>query len=289
MSRREAKKAHERQVCEAIVRLIEFRREATRSDEVRPEDLNRKDESVELAFKIQGIQFVLEHTLIESYPKQIAEHHQLNELVGPLIRSLDGQMPIPGRYELWLHTGAVQGVSGAEKIRAALKEWVLTHANGLICPQTNPSPPGNSIRGRPAGVPFEVTLSRWASLDGRLMLGLYCPPNLEDLRNERAKKALDDKCPKLQTAKGTDGISVLVLEWNDIQLGNCVNISQAVKSQFLGRHDTPDEIYLVDTTIPREEQLVFIFKDQFGIFPDLVHDKPYRIHPISFEVKRWGE
>jgi hypothetical protein len=42
----------------------------------------------------------------------------------------------------------------------------------------------------------------------------------EDLRLQRMRRALNDKCPKLSAWAGESGISVLVREANDIQLSN---------------------------------------------------------------------
>lgn len=90
----------------------------------------------------------------------------------------------------------------------------------------------------------------------------------------RIRSAPEDKCPKLQAAKGDDLTSVLVLESNDIALANSVDIAKAVVKELSERQDDiPDEVYLVETEI--EPWVVWVLKEGPHLFPDVAEAGPY--------------
>ena len=66
-------------------------------------------------------------------------------------------------------------------------------------------------------------------------------------RLERLRRALKEKCPKLDRCKAAGARTVLVLESNDLPLSNSVDIREAAVSALAERDDAPDEVYLVET------------------------------------------
>jgi hypothetical protein len=60
------------------------------------------------------------------------------------------------------------------------------------------------------------------------------------------------KLPKLQACKDAGVRTILVLENGDMALSNHWAIYEAAKAALAGRADRPDEVWLVDTTIPKE-------------------------------------
>ena len=69
------------------------------------------------------------------------------------------------------------------------------------------------------------------------------------LRAERLRKALSDKCPKLERCKDEGARTVLVLESDDIALTNQLLVRMRLAELVSERSDLPDEIYLVETEI----------------------------------------
>jgi hypothetical protein len=68
---------------------------------------------------------------------------------------------------------------------------------------------------------------------------------VNDLQN-KVRKSLDDKCPKLKSHKDSGATSILILE----MLGSNTNhfeICDALADAAQGRNDLPDEIYIVDS------------------------------------------
>ena len=69
----------------------------------------------------------------------------------------------------------------------------------------------------------------------------------EEQRLARLRRALAEKCPKLQRCKDRGARTVLVLECGDIALSD--SIRKALSRAAEARADTPDEIYLVETKV----------------------------------------
>jgi hypothetical protein len=72
---------------------------------------------------------------------------------------------------------------------------------------------------------------------------------LEQLRDQRLLKALNDKGPKLKIAKAPSTTTILVLENADIALTNEGGVSEAIDRIGQNLPFMPDDIYLVGTYI----------------------------------------
>lgn len=99
-----------------------------------------------------------------------------------------------------------------------------------------------------------VRESHWSlssQLDGSLLVSRIAPENVEILRNDRLKRALAQKCPKLDRYKLEGSRTVLILESRDISLSNHVVIGDSLALLMQRRTDVPDEVYLVSTSLHR--------------------------------------
>jgi len=92
------------------------------------------------------------------------------------------------------------------------------------------------------------------------------PEDLEEMRRERVNIALEAKCPKLADARADASESILVLESNDLALGNYTDIAAAVVAGLTDRTDTPDVVCLVETDAG---VTVWLIKERDSLFPDL--------------------
>lgn len=77
---------------------------------------------------------------------------------------------------------------------------------------------------------------------------------------------MEAKLRKLAEARGEAGESILVLESNDLALGNYVDIATAVVSEVENRPDVPDVICLVETEAGAD---VWVIKERGSLFPDI--------------------
>jgi hypothetical protein len=267
------KERHEDKVCDTIVHFIAKRKNLI-IDKICYPDKDKKDNtpSVDRLIKCLGVEILLEHTLIESYPEQIADSKRVANLLDPLRMKLAGQLPTPGHYELLIDVGAVKGAKDTESIQTALLKWITEKAPLLKVGSPNVVP-AHYIREKPLGVPFEVTLYRFPRRDGELWITLLAPNNLQAKRKERISKAFEQKCHKLCKARDDNRISVLLLEYDDIFLGNDLVIAKAIIEVLPSRNDVPDEIYLVDTCITRWS--VSVVKEGVSLFPNIQNLGPH--------------
>jgi hypothetical protein len=103
------------------------------------------------------------------------------------------------------------------------------------------------VAGMPEGVPFSVTLHCSGKTSSQLLVSRAVPDDLEALRLQRLREALGRKCPKLSVHKADGRETVLVLESNDIALGNNSVIAKAFVQALGERTDPPDRVFLVET------------------------------------------
>jgi len=242
------KTKHEKAVCKTIANFIANRKNQVIRRIDYPDENERNTPAVDMLIECPGVEIVLEHTKIESYPEQIVDGCRIKKLLGPIKSEFEGQLPLPGHYELLIAIGAVKGAKQSKLIRERLIKWIEEKAPLLKIGSSDVAPE-HYISEKPAGVPFEVTLYRWPGRDGKFTWCLFAPEDLEDMRERRISKALEEKCPKLCKAKGSNRISILLLESDDISLANSFLISRALAKEIASRPDVPDEIYLAETEI----------------------------------------
>jgi len=270
---------HEDQVCNTLVQFIAKRKGVIIDRGYCPDkDKDNNQPSVDRLVKCSGLEIVLEHTLIESYPEQIADHCRIKELLGHVKSEVEGQLPIPGHYELSLAVGAVKGAKDTKSIQRALIRWIENEAPSLLIGSPDVAP-RHCTTEKPAGVPFEVTLYRWPGNDGKFYFSLIAPENLEAKRAQRIREALEKKCPKLHNARGKERVSILLLEADDISLGNHLQINKALTDELSSRNDVPDDIYLVSTEL--EEWCVWILKEGTKLFRDIQDCGPHYLHAAT--------
>ena len=206
---------------------------------------------VELKFRIGKCVFAMEHTQIEAFSEQIAESKHLFEFLDLLVDQLEGKLPKPGYFTLSLSRGTITWTKEIRSVFMPIQQWILREAP-LLQIGTSRTSPNHFISAIPADVPFEVSLYRWpnfAPTGKQLMIKWFSVDQPEEKRISRIQTALERKCHKLQVAKGLVGISVLVLESNDLSASNHVDIEIAVWEALKGRTDIPDYIYLAETEI----------------------------------------
>ncbi len=102
-----------------------------------------------------------------------------------------------------------------------------------------------------------------------------------DLERERQKRigdALKTKFPKLSKAKKeVGGISVIVLESNDIALANNALIAAALINELdKKQEDIPDEIYLVETEL-QNTWYITILKEGRSLFSQIDNYGPHEV------------
>jgi hypothetical protein len=276
---------NERKACDAVARALEGLRGMTRANAYSPED--RGDPApVEYVFDLGGVQYAMEHTIVEAFAGQIHTGVDFGAFVEPIAAALDHHMPPPGRFLLVFAINPSQGMKPREISAAqqAIIAWVEREAAELHHeypeqPSKIRKPGGfrNERRATIAGI--DLLLQRethWAepeAVHGRLFIQRFAPKDYESLRAVRIEKAMAKKLPKLKVWKEAGARSVLVLENGDISLSNHVVILEAAEAALAERADGPDELWLVDTIIETEWTTWCLIRDGVS-FPD--EDTPHR-------------
>ena len=196
-----------------------------------PEREDRTNPAVELITSDAVGTLAIEHTLIEAFPGQIQDSHQIRPYVETLPTMVADRMPEGSRFELNLDVRGVDGIRPTSETFETIVEWVVAAA-----PQLEEGRPGISGRhmtkGGPPALPFTATLARWPmrvdDVFPEVSIGWWRPPDLEERRRERLSVALGKKLPKIAAAEVDGHQGVLVLESEDIQLSNSRDIRAAL-------------------------------------------------------------
>lgn len=125
-----------------------------------PEREDRTNPAVELITSDAVGTLAIEHTLIEAFPGQIQDSHQIRPYVETLPTMLAGRVPAGSWFELNLDVRGVDGIRPTSETFETIVEWVVAAA-----PQLEDGRPGVSGRhmtkGGPPALPFTATLARW--------------------------------------------------------------------------------------------------------------------------------
>jgi hypothetical protein len=270
---------NERKACDAVARALEGLCGSTRTNAYSPEDRGALA-PVEYVFDLGGVQYAIEHTIVEAFAGQIHTGVDFGSFIEPIAAALDHHMPPPGRFVLVFAINPSKGMKPREITAAqqAVIAWVEEEAAELHdeCPE-QPSKirkPGGFRNERKATIAgIDLTLQRethWAepeTVHGRLFIQRFAPKDYETLRAQRIEKAMTKKLPKLKVWKDGGARTILVLENGDISLSNHVAILEAAEIALAGRADGPGELWLVDTTIDSQWTAWCLIRDGVS-FPD---------------------
>lgn len=264
-----ALKTNEGTVCDAVVRHLEARTKATRSEVWHPEQA--ADSEVEMAWKLGDQQFVIEHTVIEPFEDFLRLNAQAQRHFDPIIQA--GSNLLPDVLELEVPARCMQDLDKAQlaAAQAALIGYVQATAPGL--PRRRYSDYiGADKPVTIADVPFAFRLLRFESLGMAPRLQVkHLTPDLTKERAQRIERACEAKFPKLAAWKAKGARTILVFEDNDIQLTNPDTVAQVFVPVARAREDMPDETYMVATCM-----------EPWQMWPLLVDGRSYH------ELAKWG-
>ena len=254
---------NEGKCCDAVLRVLEHRLNTQRTDLHVPDRADRTSQRVDVCVALGGERYVLEHTRIEPFVGATETGVFLGEFMNPIKERLTAPLPGPAFYDLKLPQDPRfdRGGRGSQrriaKAQEALAEFVSAEAPSLYERAL-----ASGCRGMASTAQEIPGLTRYLA---RLTCSLTGKPsavdtgqfgtvrnvddNLEEQRIVRLRKALADKCPKLQHCKYRGARTVLVLEDDDIALSNSVVVREALNRAGEERTDLPDEIYLVETKV----------------------------------------
>lgn len=270
---------NERKACDAVVRVLERLIGSARTNAYSPEDRGAAA-PVEYVFDLDGAQYAVEHTIVEAFAGQIHTGVDFDPFIAPIVAALDHQMPPPGKFDLIFPNHPSKGMKTRDipPAQQAIIAWVRTNAAELhdecpVQPSRDHKPGGVHGFRKETVAGVELMLRRKTSWSEptkahcRIFVSRFAPKNHEVLRDERIRKAMDKKLPKLKVWKDGGARSILVLENGDFSLSNHILILEAAEAALVDRQDPPDEVWLVDTTIETEWTVWCLIRDGVS-FPD---------------------
>ena len=225
-------------VCAFVREILSARTGETIVVTDRPEVVNRTVPVVEELWASASHRYAVEHTRVESYAGQIENEARLRRLILPVREFLRSRLP-------GSHVLAVR-VSETEVARLRYED-----AHREIIALTLATAPtladGETVLLPSTKLPFTVQLHRRSGSGSHVAVHCLIDGDGDDLRLQRMRRALQDKCPKLALWAADGRTSVLVLEANDIQLSNASVAFEAFRHAIAERDDQPDIVVFVET------------------------------------------
>ena len=252
---------NEGKVCDAVVRFLEKRTGAIRT-QVRHPELDGAGPPVELRLKLDTQEYAIEHTKIESFENQIKTGVIIDKILDHFKKNLPVPFPSPAYYELQYPIDICFPTRKAKRERALnnLVEWICTNEKvlrerirGRLLRPNIPWFADDFVCGMPAGLDCKFELLCWLDAarigrePGSLLMRPIFPEDLNPQLTKRLMRGFSDKCPKLHRCKAEGARTVLVLESNDIALTH-FEFRTNLLPKLLAKHtNAPDEIFLVLT------------------------------------------
>lgn len=216
-----------------------------------PDVEDREQPAVDLIARDRRGLVAVEHTIIESYPAQIAERLALQEMF-PLGGPEIAELPHAAQYRLMVQVAELLAIPRRDRPLAepAIAEWVRKMLPDVPWPHAPGRP--TFVRSRIGRPRIELSLERWIAdvgfvgpLAHVIPIGFWRPVDLEVRRGTRLKVAMRDKIPKLLAA-AAKARTILVLEDRDMHMSAPAFVSRAlVRIQGVA---LPDVIYLLNVT-----------------------------------------
>ncbi len=229
---KEADLDRDQAVALAVARLIAAERSGGEV-EIRavPEQVDRTNPAVEPITSDAVGTLAIEHTLIEPYPGQIQDSHQVRPYAETLPMMLAGRLPAGSRFDLNLDIRVVNGIKPTHENLVAIAEWAV--ANAPLLEDGRSGIGGrHMVKDGPPNTPFPISLVRWSrdveDVLPEVSIGWWRPPDVEERRRERLVVSLRKKLPKIAAAEAEGHQGVLVIESDDIQLSNSIDIRVAL-------------------------------------------------------------
>jgi len=218
----------------------------------------------------------VEHTSIDSIPFQRRDNSRFMKLLGPVEKELSDKLPTPGHYQLITDMDVMPTGINWNEVRARITEWCLKVAPRLEIGSPSTAPK-HFVKEKPQGVPFELALYRWPGRDGQCRIARFSPEDLEEKRTEVILQSLRTRGAKVAGYRNDTLRTILILESNDIALGNASDIGKAFVTAVHKIEPAllPDEVYLAETE--GEPYYFHCLKINNTLFPDaIILKEPYK-------------
>lgn len=210
-----------------------------------PDKVNRLKEDIDAIAEGSGIQIAIEHTSINTVPKQREDSARFMKVLGGLGAELC--IKVTDRIRVTVDFYSVPNKISWSKLRQTLKDWLEKKIPAL--------PNGSDYYDIP-GLPFKAHINKQASEKPSFRVARFDPK--DETLSERIADSIMRKTQKLVPYKEQGFKTILLIENDDIGLMNPELMISSVKTAMQGNlqlegikiEDIVDEIWYSDTSIP---------------------------------------
>jgi len=205
-----------------------------------PDKTNRNSADIDAIAIGANISIGIEHTSIDTVSNQRLDSARFMKVFGNLESELEGKFE--GRVTVIVHFYVLKEGQDWSELRNSVTAWLKNNLAEL---------PYSSGKYQVANVPFELRISKRRSSKARLLVGRFDPE--DETIQERLKHLIRRKVKKLEIYRKRGYETVLLIESDDIALGEIHSISSSIAGALAGNQAPPGgSIWVADTSIPSE-------------------------------------
>lgn len=207
-----------------------------------PDKTNRKTSDIDSIIVGHGSKKALEHTTVDSFPKQRERSAIFMKAVGDIQKELKGR--IKSRIRIGAREGAIRKGQDWASIKKLIKKWILKNDGRQFEREI-----------KIEGVPFSLIVSFEKSARPGVFPRRYISSRLLSKLPRVLKTMLSKKAAQLAPYKLKGHRTILLLESSDIALMSPQKMATEFQKVFSTKFKSKiDEVWLADTTIPQELQ-----------------------------------
>ncbi len=241
-----------------------------------PDELDRTRPAPDMsAVDGAGRLWYFEHTLVETFEFQCADHVKYRDLLSGLREDLDGRLPTDSGFEVWVRADfrLRYDLAGA---RRDIADAVAGVAPDLAIGSRSTAP-GHIGCTTCSGGAIEIRVVRWPRRHPPWVFA-WAPEDLIPRQQERATRSAEREAPKLACRQVEGAVTVLVLEKQDILQDWSGPAHASIVALREHGGPVPDYTVLADTTGETE---IIAFLIARGLRPEWPEVDSYAHVPIE--------
>ena len=267
-------KKNEENACNAFIEILKEIKSVTYKKVERPEEKNRNTPDVDfiLAPNVENEKYpkiAVEHTLIEAHEKQIDYVHQLDGIEKEIAQRCQGKLPIDYCFSLIAPPSLIVGMDKKNRGQFVkeMSGWMPDVAKSLTTNQES----SRLYNGH------EVSLwcvGSCSGLNGTVGMTSTRPGNAKKERQDRFRRAIEEKSPKLIKYKEKGFATALLLE--DV---SAVYTNPRDNLKYLLSHQHHSEFqskidYVVIFVSQREKMFLgLVWKEESQLYPEIPENR----------------
>ncbi len=274
-----SKKKSEKNACDAFIEILQKITGVTYKEVDRPDEKNSVTQDIDfiLNANLENARYpkiAVEHTIIEAHEKQKEYVNQLNGIEKEIDQKCQGKLPIDSCFNLSAPLSLIAGMNKRKKAQFVeeMSSWIPYVAKSLTTNQQS-----SRIYNK-----HKVTLwciGSFSEFNGTIGMISLRPEDSRRKRQDRFRRAIEDKLPKLMKYKEIGFATALLLE--DISLSHLNpggNLKDLIPDQY--HSEFYSKIDYVIIFFSRENKMFrgHIWKEESKIYSEIPYNRMFRFH-----------